>query len=169
MADIKIQDTGKRSVGDSSAQETDKANSGSDIILNAVEITLEQEKLHNSDPEVNKFVDDDTTKMYRWSDIDVTGVDKRKWIVRGSLKGSSTSDMEKFSQLCSLIRTKGYKKLKPHSSDPLHVGGGIIAYSNEADAPLSSINVRVAAFTANSESKSETVEYELQLVEDKED
>lgn len=169
MAEIKIQDTGKLSVGDSSAQESDKANSGSEIDLKGVEINMEMEQLMNTDPAIGLTVGGSTDTMYTWPHIDVTGIDRRKWIVRGVLDATGGTDMTTFSQLCSLVRTKGYKLLKPFSGNPLHTGGGILAYCHESGAPLSSINVRVKSFTATATSEKSTVNYELQLMEDLED
>jgi len=169
MADIIIQDTGMRSIGDLVAQETDKANSGNDIELKSVEITMEQKKLMNADPAVGKTVDNDDAKMYTWVDIDLTGIDRRKWMVRGVLNSSLLADLQTFSQLCSLARTKGYKKLKPFSGNPAHAGGGIIAYASESGAPLAHVNVRVAGITATVLSNESKIDYELELVEDQED
>jgi len=166
MADIKITDTGKRAVGDLAAQETDIANSGAAIELKSVEITMEQEQMMNIDPAIAKTVSNDSAKMFTWPDIDVTGVDFRKWTIRGVLDSTSLTDMQTYSQLCSLVRTKGYKILAPFSGNPLHAGGGIIAYSNEAGAPLSSINVRIKVFTSNVRSTEGTINYSIELVED---
>jgi hypothetical protein len=150
---IIITDTGKRRTTSVSAEETDKANSGSAFTLKGVEVSLEENALLNTNPAVLKLSGGAAT-MFGAGEVDHLGIQKPKWTMNGILKDSDATDMAKVKVLRDLVRTKGYKTL----------GGDVPDYVDGA-SNSSTVNVRIESVKLTHRSNSDIIDYQITAYE----
>lgn len=149
---IQITDTGKRRTSSVSAEETDKANSGSAINLNGVEITLDESSVLNTNTSLNKKGGD--ALMFSIGEVDHIGIEKPKWVIRGELDFTSATDKAKIKMLRDLVRTKGYKTLSGDLPDWL-----------DGSDNSSTVNVRVESVRLIHNVGRSVISYQMSLIE----
>lgn len=147
---VTITDTGKRSTSSGSAEETDKANSGTAITLYGVEFTSEEGAILNTAPVLGKLSGASGT-MYVPGEVDHLGIQTPKITLRGVLSLSVSNDVNTIVKLRHLVRTKGYKLLAGDIPNALYGGSGLcpvrierVSFSQSANSNL--INYTITMF-----------------------
>lgn len=152
---VTITDTGKRRTSSSSAEETDKANGGSAITLNGVELSVEDNAMLNSNPVIAKYsTASDSATRWASGEVDTIGTEKPKWRARGLLSVDSATDMALVKALRWLAKTKGYKTL----------AGDLPDWSDGLDNS-STVSVHVESVKIRHSSNSNLIEYDIDMVE----
>lgn len=150
-----ITDTGKRSTASASAEETDKANSGTAFTLQGVELTVNYESSLNTTPVLGKFATaGDAATKWDFGEVSTIGFHKPKWTARGVLDDRSATDMAKVAVLSDLPRTKGYKTL-----------GGDLPDWVDGSNNASTVNVHIKNVKIIHKSKSNIVDYTIEMYE----
>ena len=150
---ITITDTGKRRTTSVSAEETDKANSGSVYTMRGVEVTYEENAILNTGASVGKLSGGSAT-MFASGEVDHLGIHKPKYTLRGVLSDKSATDLAIIKVLRDLVRTKGYKVLSGTLFDWI-----------DGSANSSTINVVFASMTLNHRANNSVIEYSITAYE----
>lgn len=152
---VTITDTGKRRTTSVTAEETDIANSGTTITLKGVELTVDDKALLDTNPVLSKYASSsDSGSKWAYGEVNTTGMEKPKWIARGLLRDTDTTDMALIKALRDLPRTKGYKTL----------GGDLPDWTNGAD-DASTVNVHVSSVKIMHRSRSNLIDYTIEMFE----
>jgi hypothetical protein len=150
---ITITDTGKRRTTSSSAEETDKANSGSALTLYGVEVNYQNEAILNTNPSLAKLSAGAAT-MFAIGETDHLGIKRPKWTIRGVLDDTSSSHMAVVKVLRDLPRTKGYKTLS----------GDLPDWMDGTDN-ASTVNVQVSNVNIQHYSAHNIINYTIEMFE----
>jgi hypothetical protein len=152
---ITITDTGKRRTSSASAEETDKANSGTTITVYGAELTVEDSSSLNTNPVIGKYsTPTDAATKWAFGEVDTIGVNKPKWTARGLLDQDDSSQMALVKALRELSRTKGYKTL----------GGDLPDWTDGVDNG-STVNVHVKSVKIIHQSNSNLIDYTIEMYE----
>jgi hypothetical protein len=175
VGEVKIKDTGKYSVGASVVDGEKRAAgddgvAGTELTLNGVQVSLNQNVMTSDDSIVNKKKSNTSTEAYDFGEADTSGINIPVWSVQGHILRTNETEMKALGRLLYMCRTKGYKELYSSTGNGFY---DIIVYSkygereaaSESTKTVTYINVRIKSLSITQTADRKGFRYTLNLVE----
>lgn len=154
MANLTILDTGYPNTTNNGSQEsaTNRANSGSAITLQAVEISYDRGASVDNSPAIGRFYNDFGAGLSP-APLSLASVDAPKIRISGVLSRISSSDMDLIPQLDKLCTTRGIKLLYYNSTSDGYrdftdsLGSTDSEHTSQLGSAIPHLHVRFKTFT----------------------